>query len=62
MKIIKKESKQEKKEFIEAEKKLKIELILSHLIALESSKSISELISEVSSDNSVSDKITEPAS
>ena len=42
--------------------KLKIEIILSHLIALESSKSISELISEVGSDNSVSDKITEPAS
>ncbi|MDH3268006.1 MAG: DNA polymerase III subunit gamma/tau [Ignavibacteria bacterium] len=32
--------------------KLKIELILSHLIALESTKTISELISEVSFDNS----------
>jgi DNA polymerase-3 subunit gamma/tau len=42
--------------------KLKIEIILSHLIALESSKSISELISEVGSDNAVADKITEPAS
>ena len=42
--------------------KLKIEIILSHLIALESSKSISELISEVGSDNPVADKITEPAS
>ncbi len=31
--------------------KLKIELILSHLIALESTKTISELISEVNSDN-----------
>jgi DNA polymerase III subunit gamma/tau len=40
--------------------KLKIEIILSHLIALESSKSISELISEVNLDNSSSDKITEP--
>ena len=42
--------------------KLKIEIILSHLIALESSKTISELISEVGSDNLVPDKITEPAS
>jgi DNA polymerase-3 subunit gamma/tau len=42
--------------------KLKIEIILSHLIALESSKSISDLISEVNSDNSDSNKITEPAS
>ncbi|HSW55766.1 MAG TPA: DNA polymerase III subunit gamma/tau [Ignavibacteriaceae bacterium] len=42
--------------------KLKIEIILSHLIALESSKTISELISEVGSDNLISDKITEPAS
>jgi len=42
--------------------KLKIEIILSHLIALESSKTISELISEVGSDNLVTDKITEPAS
>jgi DNA polymerase-3 subunit gamma/tau len=42
--------------------KLKIEIILSHLIALESSKSISELISEVASDNPVANKITEPAS
>jgi DNA polymerase III gamma/tau subunit len=42
--------------------KLKIEIILSHLIALESSKSISELISDIGSDNLVSDKITEPAS
>ena len=42
--------------------KLKIEIILSHLIALESSKSISELISEVASDNPAADKITEPAS
>jgi DNA polymerase-3 subunit gamma/tau len=41
--------------------KLKIEIILSHLIALESSKTISELISEVGSDNLVPDKITEPA-
>ncbi len=42
--------------------KLKIEIILSHLIALESSKSISELISQVSSDKVIDDKITEPAS
>jgi DNA polymerase III subunit gamma/tau len=42
--------------------KLKIEIILSHLIALESSKTISELISDVASDNPVSHKITEPAS
>ena len=42
--------------------KLKIEIILSHLIALESSKSISELISEVASDNPAADKFTEPAS
>lgn len=41
--------------------KLKIEIILSHLVALESSRTISELISEVGSDNLVSDKITEPA-
>ena len=40
--------------------KLKIEIILSHLIALESSKSISELISEVNSGNPVSDKLNEP--
>jgi DNA polymerase-3 subunit gamma/tau len=40
--------------------KLKIEIILSHLIALESSKSISELISEVNSGNPESDKINEP--
>ena len=42
--------------------KLKIEIILSHLIALESSKSISELISEVASDNPAADKFTEPGS
>jgi len=42
--------------------KLKIEIILSHLIALESAKSISELISKVGSDSTVADKITEPAS
>jgi DNA polymerase-3 subunit gamma/tau len=40
--------------------KLKIEIILSHLIALESSKSISELISEVNSGNPESDKLNEP--
>jgi DNA polymerase-3 subunit gamma/tau len=40
--------------------KLKIEIILSHLIALESSKSISELISEVNSGNPESDKLYEP--
>jgi DNA polymerase-3 subunit gamma/tau len=39
--------------------KLKIEIILSHLIALESSKTISELISEVNSDNPDLNKITE---
>jgi DNA polymerase-3 subunit gamma/tau len=39
--------------------KLKIEIILSQLIALESSKTISELISEVSSENSIPTKITE---
>lgn len=42
--------------------KLKIEIILSHLIALESSKSITELISEVNSESPGFDKITEPAS
>jgi DNA polymerase-3 subunit gamma/tau len=42
--------------------KLKLEIILSHLIALESAKSISELISQVGSDSTVADKITEPAS
>jgi len=40
--------------------KLKIEIILSHLIALESSKSISDLISEVNSGNPESDKLNEP--
>lgn len=40
--------------------KLKIEIILSHLIALESSKSISELISEVNSSNPELDKLNEP--
>jgi DNA polymerase III subunit gamma/tau len=40
--------------------KLKIEIILSHLIALESSKSITELISEVNSGNPESDKLNEP--
>jgi DNA polymerase-3 subunit gamma/tau len=40
--------------------KLKIEIILSHLIALESSKSISELISEMNSGNPESDKLNEP--
>jgi DNA polymerase-3 subunit gamma/tau len=39
--------------------KLKIEIILSQLIALESSKTISELISEVSSENGIPTKITE---
>jgi DNA polymerase-3 subunit gamma/tau len=42
--------------------RLKTEIILSHLIALESSKSISEIISEVNTGGSASDKITEPAS
>jgi len=41
--------------------KLKIEIILSHLIALESSKTISELISEVNSDNPEFDKTAKPA-
>ena len=41
--------------------KLKIEIILSHLIALESSKTISELISEVNSDNPDFNKTTEPS-
>ena len=40
--------------------KLKIEIILSHLVALESSKSISELISEVNSGNPELDKLNEP--
>jgi DNA polymerase-3 subunit gamma/tau len=40
--------------------KLKIEIILSHLIALESSKTISELISEVNSGNPESNKLNEP--
>lgn len=39
--------------------KLKIEIILSHLIALENSKTISELISEVNSDNPDLNKVTE---
>ena len=39
--------------------KLKIEIILSHLIALESSKTISELLSEVSSDNPEFNKTAE---
>ncbi len=39
--------------------KLKIEIILSQLIALESSKTISELISEVNSENSVPNKTAE---
>ena len=42
--------------------KLKIEIILSHLIALESSKTISELISEVNSGNPETDKFSEPTS
>jgi len=42
--------------------KLKIEIILSHLIALESSKSISELISGVNSGNLEADKLSEPPS
>ena len=42
--------------------KLKIEIILSHLIALESSKTISELISEVNSGNQEADKFNEPTS
>jgi DNA polymerase-3 subunit gamma/tau len=43
--------------------KLKVEIILSHLIALESTKSISELISQMNSDsgNPESDKLSEPA-
>jgi DNA polymerase-3 subunit gamma/tau len=41
--------------------KLKIEIILSHLIALESSRTISELISEVNSDNPELNKTAEPA-
>jgi DNA polymerase-3 subunit gamma/tau len=42
--------------------KLKTEIILSHLIALESSKTISELISEVNSANPETDKFSEPTS
>lgn len=42
--------------------KLKIEIILSHLIALESSKSISELISEVGSEDLKSNILREPVS
>lgn len=41
--------------------KLKIEIILSHLVALESSKTISEMISEVNSDEEAN-KLNEPAS
>ena len=40
--------------------KLKIEIILSHLVALESSKTISEMISEVNS-NEETNKFSEPA-
>ncbi|MCW8816994.1 MAG: DNA polymerase III subunit gamma/tau [Ignavibacteriaceae bacterium] len=40
--------------------KLKIEIILSHLIALESTKTISELISETDSINVDDDKLSEP--
>lgn len=39
--------------------KLKIEIILSHLIALESSKSISELISEMKSENPGTSNVSE---
>jgi DNA polymerase-3 subunit gamma/tau len=42
--------------------KLKIEIILSHLIALESTKSISELISEVGSDDRRIETLKEPIS
>jgi DNA polymerase-3 subunit gamma/tau len=42
--------------------KLKIEIILSHLIALENSKTISELISEVNSDNPGLNKTAESTS
>jgi len=42
--------------------KLKTEIILSHLIALESSKTISELISEVNSANPETYKLSEPTS
>ena len=41
--------------------KLKIEIILSHLVALENSKTISELISQVGSENEKSENIKEPA-
>ena len=41
--------------------KLKIEIILSHLVALESSKTISEMISEVNSDEEAN-KLNEPTS
>ena len=41
--------------------KLKIEIILSHLIALESTKTISEIISEVGSGDKQSDFLKEPA-
>ena len=40
--------------------KLKVEIILSHLIALESTKTISELISETDSINVDDDKLSEP--
>jgi len=40
--------------------KLKIEIILSHLIALESTKTISEIISEVGSGDKQSDLLKEP--
>ncbi|MEJ2103123.1 MAG: DNA polymerase III subunit gamma/tau [Ignavibacteriaceae bacterium] len=42
--------------------RLKIEIVLSHLVALESSKTISEIISDVDSREEVTDKLNEPAS
>ncbi|MGB5289154.1 MAG: DNA polymerase III subunit gamma/tau [Ignavibacteriaceae bacterium] len=41
--------------------KLKIEIILSHLVALENSKTISEILSEVDADEGI-DKLNEPIS
>ena len=41
--------------------RLKIEIVLSHLVALESSKTISEIISEVDSSEEETSKLNEPA-